>query len=170
MQATGIARPSSLQEDLEISKMVEHPLQLENAIAGIIDTFAAIDPQSVGEQELDTGIQDSCNQSDTGSEADVGEDSKMPPPLPYYERNPKGFEAAKPGLTRSASAENLRCEPRAKMALLSQRMHQSMPNLYSSRSYYNRRVGSTPDFRTDEKEKNRLQSRMDELEALLADL
>ena len=150
--------------------MVEHPLQLENAIVGMIDTFAAIDPQSVGEQELDTVMQDSCNHSNTGSEADAGEDSNMPPPLPYYERNPKGFGTAKPGITRSTSAEICRCESLEKMFFLSQRMHQSIPNLCSSRSHHNKRVGSAPEFRADEKEKMRLQSRMDELEALLTNL
>ena len=91
----------------------------------------------------------------------------MPPPQPYYHRHVESSAPARLGLTRATSDQNLRRTARAKEFLRSPHMQQSLPNLCNSRLEYNRRIGSTEDFRQT---KHDLTSRIDEFEALLADL
>ena len=98
---------------------------------------------------------------------DSCEDTAMPPPQPYYHRHVESSAPARLGLTRATSDQNLRRTARAKEFLRSPHMQQSLPNLCNSRLEYNRRIGSTEDFRQT---KHDLTSRIDEFEALLADL
>ena len=111
--------------------------------------------------------QDSCCDLEFESEMDSCEEAAMPPPRPYYHRHVESSAQAKLGLTRATSDQNLRRAARAKEFLRSPHIQQSLPNLYNSRLEYNRRIGSTEEFRQTKQD---LASRIDEFEALLADL
>ena len=124
--------------------------------------------QGTGHPLVSNDLQaDSCFESEFGSEMDSCEEAAMPPPRPYYHRHVESSAPAKLGLTRAISDQNLRRAARAKEFLRSPHMQQSLPNLYNSRMEYNRRIGSTEEFRQTKQD---LASRVDEFEALMADL
>ena len=124
--------------------------------------------------------QDSCCESEFGSEEEACDDIAMRPPLPYNLRNLessvyylRNLESSVPNnlshdaRKRGSSFQNLRREACEKDSPWSPQMSQAMPSLCSSRSMHNRRMGSTMEFLP---KKANLASRIKEFEALLADL
>ena len=92
-----------------------------------------------------------------------GEETTMPPPLPYYTRDHQS-----PGsVLRVSSAPISFRESHEKKFLLSWR---SMPSLNTSRQQHNRQMGSTAEFSANDREKLQLRVRSEEFEALLANL
>ena len=116
--------------------------------------------------ELDSNTTRFCNGFETDKELDACD--KNPPPLPYYNRHVPLIGPAKLGRASSESVPLF--APSAKDFMVSQRFHQSMPNLYGTRPQHNRAVGLTPEFHAPSQGKQMLQWRVDEFDAILADL
>ena len=70
----------------------------------------------------------------------------------------------------TASGAITLCETSEEEALLAQRLHQSMNHIHSTRSLHNRRMGSSLEYISDERDIRGLKTRVDDFEALLADL
>ena len=148
---------------------------LENRIAEMIDELQLIHPRPDGDHEHDSSSFpfDSrtlgCNDSEMNVESDAFEE--MPPPLPYYNRNVQlVVPAQQPQLVRTSLNSEPACALSANDFMLSQRFNQSTPHLQSSRLQHNRMLGLSSEFRTHSLERKSLQSRVEEFDAVLADL
>ena len=99
-------------------------------------------------QELESGYPCSDSANDAFDNIDITDESRLPPPMPYFDRR---IYAASPApslihgvLSRARSSSPCRRsphEPRGRVLCHGGAMAQSMPNLHSSRSMYNRCIG-----------------------------
>ena len=106
--------------------------------------------------------------SDFETDIDLDASVEMPPPLPYYNRH---VQFVGPATLGRASSESLPSHAAsAKDFMVSQRFHRSLPNLHGSRPQHNRVVGLTPEFHALSRRSHGFQWRVDEFDALLADL
>ena len=156
-----------LREDSHDDLMGTICMPSENNISGtIVQTLVSID---MLRDRTSPPLETPMHKSGTGSSADDdGEETPLPPPLPYYGRDvqPVGLI----GLRRTKSETVFQGLSLAKDSLASRQFNRSMPNLHCSRAQHNRLMGSTGDFRVVMMEKLRLPKRVEEFETLLADL
>ena len=138
-----------------------------NASGTIMQSLISIDIlRDQKSPPLETQMPASCNKSDTAD--DDGEDTSMPPPLPYYGRDVWPVGPTK--LRRTKSDTTLQRVYLAKDSLASRQFNRSMPNLLCSLVQQYRLMGSTGDFRVDLTEKLRLPERVEEFDTFIADL
>ena len=133
---------------------------LQNRISEMIESMESVHLRPDADENI---MGESCNESDSGtSGSDTSDETQMPSPLPYYhykliplipeKQSEKESEVFVSYCSNSEEELRLRYD------------------LQSSRPQHNRRMGSTPEFCSDEQQKMRLASRVAEFEALLTDL
>ena len=161
---------------LQASKPSAVLLPLENNLFGML---ALLDVNATNELELEDPCSDSFTEVfDSG---DTSEESDLPPPMPFFDRQTNATASAPMLLqgvlsrARSSSPSRGACgAPRGRDVLQKRAMAVSMPNLHSSRSTYNRGIGYSVLTNVTEcggkQGKQALRSRIEEFESLLEDL
>jgi hypothetical protein len=147
---------------------------VKEQFANFISCWVSLDLQ----QTEEIGIEDPFPDSSSAAECNQNEESKMPPPVPCFDRHARAQRPApmlmQGNLSRVKSASHL-CGAPASITLLQRKgMTQSMPNLHSSRSMYNRGIGysmlSSATECGGQSGKHAMRARVEEFDALLEDL
>ncbi len=142
---------------------------LEYRLFGML---AQLDQKPMEEMEMEDP---SCD--GTTEAYDIGEESNLPPPLPYFDRRTHATSSApmimQTAISRVSSSPSNEGK-RGRDILQSRAMAMSMPNLHSRRSTYNRGIGysvlSNAAECGDKQGKRDLRARIEEFESLLEDL
>ncbi len=122
-----------------------------------------------------------CNSNaETDNSDENGEETFLPPPMPYFDRRTNATASApmlmQDTLSRARSSYSPESDttPRGREILQARTMTKSMPNMHTSRSAHNRGIGYSVLSKTAECGGNRgnqvLRSRIEEFDALLENL
>ncbi len=172
LRQEGMNATTSMEKVQDTSKITRRAVLIDDQLADMISRWASLDLQPTEEFEFE----DPC--SDRSSDGcDRNEESKLPPPRPYFERHmraPASTPMPMQGVflrVKSDPITQMCGAPTSSMLMQSRGMTQSMPNLHSSRSLYNRGIGysvlSSATERGGQPEKHALRARVEEFDALL---
>ncbi len=145
----------------------------------LVSTFTQLDVKLTDESDLEAPYSDSTTEIYDGG--DNGEESNLPPPMPFFDRRTNATASAPMLLqgvlsrARSSSPNRGTCGVlRGRDLFKTKAMTMSMPNLHSNRSMYNRGIGHSALDSVAEcggnQGKQVLRSRIEEFDTLLEDL
>ena len=149
-------------------------VSIDDQLADMVSCLASLDLQPT-----ELVFEDPCSESSIGG--CQNEESKLPPPRPYFDRHartpppaPKLMQDIFSRVKSDVTPITHRCGASTEFVLQHKGMTQSMPNLHSSRSMYNRGLGySVLSSATEcggKPGKHAMRARVEEFEALLEDL
>jgi hypothetical protein len=158
------------------SKANQLAVPVDDQLSEMLSCWALLDLEPTDEFQFE----DPCAESSPADECERNEESSLPPPLPYFDRRERAPHPA-PMIMQGvfsrikSSPISQLCGPTTSNKLMQRKgMTQSMPNLYSSRSMYNRGIGYSVLSSFTECEgqpgKHAVRARLTEFEALLEGL
>ncbi len=171
MNATAAPWTNEIQDATKSTRL---EASIHNQLADVISCWASLDLEVTEEFEFEDPCSDSSS-DDCGRNVE----SRLPPPMPYFDRHAR--TPAPPLLLNQGVFSRVNSSPTTMFVavagndlLQKKGMTQSMPNLHSSRSLYNRGIGYTVlSSATEcghEQGKHAMHARVREFEALLEDL